>query len=226
MVGLTFHGRPMRDRFCARAAHPIDCGVQAQDAQGPELRTFSFDARRRRPADPCAHRSFRSLPKLPGQATDEVYATAGARELCAVMLGRGRHPGKRGPPALVSATKPGRPRVAHLHGTRCALTLDLFETVKLGEEVAVARGSRLSTEAAMPRLGLHRGGSRPPRAPADFLATRRGWLGPSADPDGPAGVDHVVLESTYDPATADTDPVETPATGPGTSGCARRGRTC
>ncbi len=215
MVKLTFHGAAgCVTGFCARletgaATILIDCGMfqGSKTLKALNYEPFPFDVHG---VDAVllthAHIDHSGLlPKLLRAGYRRpVYATAGARELCAVMLpDAGGIQESEVRQLNFRNERRGRPRVEPIYTVRDAhRTLDLFETVKLGEELAVARGVTAVYWEAGHMLGSASIEVRieTPEGPLSILFS--GDLGAGGrdyqpDPDGPAGVDHVVLESTY-----------------------------
>ncbi|MFN3515175.1 MAG: MBL fold metallo-hydrolase [Phenylobacterium sp.] len=214
-VTLTFHGAAgCVTGFCARletgaATVLIDCGM----FQGPKTlkalnyQPFPF------PADQVdavllthAHIDHSGLlPKLAKAGFDgPVYATAGTRDLCAVMLpdagsiqeSEVRQLNRRN-------QRRGRPPVEPIYTQRDALkTMDLFRKVKLGQPVEVAPGISAVYWEAGHILGSASIEVRVETEEGPLSILFSGDLGPggrdySPDPEGPVGVDHLVIESTY-----------------------------
>lgn len=214
-VNLTFHGAAgCVTGFCARietgqATVLVDCGM----FQGPKslkalnYQPFPFEARQ---VDAVllthAHIDHSGLlPKLMRAGfKGPVYATAGTRDLCAVMLpdagdiqeSEVRHLNRRN-------QQRGRDPVEPIYTARDARrTLDLFRKAKLGREVAVAPGVTAVFWEAGHLLGSASIEVRVDTAEGPLSLLFSGDLGPGGrdyapDPEGPAGVDHLVLESTY-----------------------------
>ncbi|HTI66308.1 MAG TPA: MBL fold metallo-hydrolase [Caulobacteraceae bacterium] len=214
-VHLTFHGAAgCVTGFCARlqtggANVLIDCGM----FQGPKAlkalnyQDFPFDPRK---LDAVllthAHLDHSGLlPKLVRAGFEgAIYATAGTRDLARIMLADAgeiqesevEHLNRRN-------QQRGRPPVEPIYTARdVAPTLALFRTVKLDEEVEIVPGLRARYWEAGHILGSASievtvdGEDGPQR----LLFS--GDLGPGGreyarDPQGPAGVDHLILESTY-----------------------------
>lgn len=201
--------------FCARletaeATILIDCGL----FQGPKTlkalnyRDFPFDARS---IDAVllthAHLDHSGLlPKLVRAGfTGPVYATAGTRDLARVLLtdageiqeSEVEHLNRRN-------QQRGKPRVEPIYTARdVAPTLSRFRKVKLNEAFEVAPGFRARYWNAGHILGA--ASIEVTVAETDGAVQRllfSGDLGPgrreyARNPEAPAGVDHLVLESTY-----------------------------
>jgi metallo-beta-lactamase family protein len=145
------------------------------------------------------------LPKLMrGGFAGPVWATGGTRDLCAVMLpdagdiqeSEVRQLNRRN-------QRRGRPEVEPIYTARDAVrTLELFRTVKLNRPVDVAPGVTATWWEAGHILG---GASVEVQVATEEGPLRllfSGDVGPGGrdyapDPEGPAGVDHLILESTY-----------------------------
>lgn len=226
-VKLTFHGAAgCVTGFCARLETPnatvlIDCGM----FQGPKTlkalnyEPFPFSASK---VDAVllthAHIDHSGLlPKLMKAGFEgPIFATAATRDLCAVMLpdagsiqeSEVRQLNRRN-------QRRGRPPVEPIYTVRDAVkTMDQFERVKLGESVAVVPGVTATYWEAGHILGAASIEVRVDTDEGPVTILFSGDIGPggrdySPDPDGPAGVDHLVIESTYgdrprllvDPAT-------------------------
>lgn len=224
---LTFHGAAgCVTGFCARldtgsASLLIDCGM----FQGSKtLKALNYDPLPFEAADidavllTHAHIDHSGLlPKLMKAGYEgPIYATAGTRDLCAVMLpdaggiqeSEVRHLNRRN-------QRRGRPPVEPIYTARDAVrTLELFERVKLSEPTPIVPGVSATYWEAGHILGSASIELRveTPEGPVTLLFS--GDLGPggrdySPDPEGPQGVDHLIVESTYgdrrramiDPAT-------------------------
>jgi metallo-beta-lactamase family protein len=214
-LDLTFHGAAgCVTGFCARLATGrasvlIDCGM----FQGPKtLKALNYE---RFPFDPSeidavllthSHIDHSGLlPKLMRAGfKGPILATAGTRDLCAVMLpdagdiqeSEVRHLNRRN-------QQRGRDPVEPIYTARDAQrTLELFRTVKLGREVQAAPGITARYWEAGHILGS---ASIEVRAETDeglVSLLFSGDLGPGGrdflpDPQSPAGIDHLVIESTY-----------------------------
>jgi metallo-beta-lactamase family protein len=226
-LDLTFHGAAgCVTGFCARldtgdARILVDCGMfqGSKTLKALNYEHFPFDARE---IDAVllthAHIDHSGLlPKLMRAGyRGPIFATAGTRDLCGVMLpdagdiqeSEVRHLNRRN-------EQRGKPTVEPIYTVRDAhRTLELFRTAKLGEEVAVAPGITARYWEAGHILGSASIEVivETPEGPTTLLFS--GDLGPGGrdflpDPQGPAGVDHLILESTYgarprppiDPAT-------------------------
>jgi metallo-beta-lactamase family protein len=145
------------------------------------------------------------LPKLMRAGfKGPIHATGGTRDLCAVMLpdagdiqeSEVRQLNRRN-------ERRGRPAVEPIYTARDAeRTMELFRTTKLGREVSVAPGVTAVYWEAGHILGsasievrVDVGGQ-----PVSMLFS--GDIGPGGreyqpDPEGPSGVDHLIMESTY-----------------------------
>ncbi|MCI3134155.1 MBL fold metallo-hydrolase [Phenylobacterium aquaticum] len=212
---LTFHGAAgCVTGFCARletdqAVLLIDCGM----FQGPKtLKALNYDPL---PFDPHkvdavllthAHIDHSGLlPKLMKAGYEgPIYATAGTRDLCAVMLADAggiqesevRQLNRRN-------ERRGRDAVEPIYTAEDAEpTLALFRKVKLGDPVAVAPGVTAIYWEAGHILGAASIELRVDTQDGPVSLLFSGDLGPggrdySADPEGPSGVDYLILESTY-----------------------------
>jgi metallo-beta-lactamase family protein len=145
------------------------------------------------------------LPKLMLAGFEgRVHATAGTRDLCAVMLpdagGIQEHEvdqlnrrfQRRG-------REPVEPIYTAQDGRDC---LKLFSKVRLGDWVEVAPGVRARWWEAGHILGSASIEVEVDEGGASLRLLFSGDLGPGgsdfvADPQGPAGVDHLIMESTY-----------------------------
>ncbi|HET6970742.1 MAG TPA: MBL fold metallo-hydrolase, partial [Phenylobacterium sp.] len=226
-LDLTFHGAAgCVTGFCARldtgrARILIDCGMFQGSKTLKELnyQRFPFDPRE---IDAVllthAHIDHSGLlPKLMRAGfRGPIIATAGTRDLCGVMLpdagdiqeSEVRHLNRRN-------EQRGRPTVEPIYTVRDAhRTLELFDTAKLGEEVQVAPGVTARYWEAGHILGSASIEVMVETAEGPVTLLFSGDLGPGGrdflpDPQGPSGVDHLILESTYgararppiDPAT-------------------------
>lgn len=226
-VKLTFHGAAgCVTGFCARLETPkatllVDCGM----FQGPKTlkqlnyAPFPFDPKE---IDAVllthAHIDHSGLlPKLMKAGFDgPIHATAGTRDLCAIMLADAGDIQESEVAQLNRRNeRRGRDPVEPIYTARDAeRTMRLFRKVKLHEPAEVAPGVTATYWSAGHILGsasieVH---VETDDGPTSFLFS--GDLGPGGrdyieDPEGPAGVDHLVIESTYgdrerlaiDPAT-------------------------
>jgi metallo-beta-lactamase family protein len=212
---LSFHGAAgCVTGFCARietdhATVLIDCGMfqGSKTLKALNYGPFPFDA-----ADvdavllTHAHIDHSGLlPKLMLAGFEgPIYATAGTRDLCTVMLadagdiqeGEVRQLNRRN-------QRRGRAEVEPIYTAADAgECMRQFRKVKLGEPVAVAQGITAIYWEAGHILG---GASievivETTDGPMHLLFS--GDIGPggrdySADPDGPSGIDHLIMESTY-----------------------------
>ncbi|MFC3068359.1 MBL fold metallo-hydrolase [Phenylobacterium soli] len=226
-VKLTFHGAAgCVTGFCARLETPqatllIDCGMFQGSKTLKQLNYGAF------PFDPKeihavllthAHIDHSGLlPKLMKAGFEgPIHATAGTRDLCAIMLADAGDIQESEVAQLNRRNeRRGRDPVEPIYTARDAHeTMRLFSKVKLYEPVEVAPGVTATYWSAGHILGsasieIH---VETPEGPTSFLFS--GDLGPGGrdyieDPDGPSGVDHLILESTYgdrerlaiDPAT-------------------------
>jgi metallo-beta-lactamase family protein len=212
---LTFHGAAgCVTGFCARltserASVLIDCGM----FQGPKtLKALNYESF---PFDPGeidavllthAHIDHSGLlPKLMRAGyKGPILATPGTRDLCAVMLpdagdiqeSEVRHLNRRN-------EQRGRDRVEPIYTARDAQrTLELFRTVKLGREFQAAPGVTARYWEAGHILGSASIQVTVETAEGPVSLLFSGDLGPGGrdflpDPEGPSGVDHLILESTY-----------------------------
>jgi len=214
-IDLTFHGAAgCVTGSCARlttehASVLIDCGM----FQGPKpLKALNYE---RFPFDvgaidavllTHAHIDHSGLlPKLMKAGFGgTVWATAGTRDLCGVMLpdagdiqeSEVRHLNRRN-------QQRGRDPVEPIYTARDAeRCLDLFRTTKLGRDVDVAPGITARYWEAGHILGSASIELRVESEGETVSLLFSGDLGPGGrdflpDPQGPAGIDHLVIESTY-----------------------------
>jgi metallo-beta-lactamase family protein len=214
-VQLTFHGAAgCVTGSCTRlkadsATVLIDCGM----FQGPKtLKALNYDPF---PFDvgevdavllTHAHIDHSGLlPKLVRAGfRGPIYATGGALDLCEVMLADAADIQESEVRQLNRRNqRRGREPVEPIYTNRDAVrTLELFKTVRLDHEVEVAPGLSAVYWEAGHMLGSAsievRAASK--KGPASILFS--GDLGPGGrdflpDPQGPNGVDHLVIESTY-----------------------------
>ena len=214
-LDLTFHGAAgCVTGFCARveadgASILIDCGM----FQGPKslkalnYEPFPFDAKR---IDAVllthAHIDHSGLlPKLMRAGfKGPIYATAATRDLCAVMLEDAGHIQESEVEHLNRRNqRRGRPAIEPIYTARDAdRVLKQFVKVKLGEVVDVAPGLSAVYWEAGHILGAASIELRA-QTPEGLVTTLfSGDLGPGGrdyapDPQGPSGVDNLVMESTY-----------------------------
>jgi metallo-beta-lactamase family protein len=214
-VSLAFHGAAgCVTGSCYRLTTPrarllVDCGM-FQGAKS--LKQLNYD---RFPFDPReldgvllthAHIDHSGLlPKLARAGfRGPIWATAGTRDLCEVMLADSAHIQESEVEQLNRRNqRRGRATVEPIYTRRDAdRTMELFRRVKLGDLVEVAPGvaarwwnaGHLLGSASIEVMVEDEG------APLRLLFS--GDIGPGgrdflADPEGPAGVDHLVMESTY-----------------------------
>jgi metallo-beta-lactamase family protein len=212
---LTFHGAAgCVTGFCARltterASILIDCGM----FQGSKtLKALNYD---RFPFDAAgidavllthAHIDHSGLlPKLMRAGFKwPILATAGTRDLCAVMLPDAGDIQESEVRQLNRRNQQrGRDPVEPIYTVRDAKrTLELFRPVKLGREVPVAPGVTAVYWEAGHILGSASIEVRVETDEGPVTLLFSGDLGPGGrdflpDPQGPAGVDHLVIESTY-----------------------------
>ena len=212
---LSFHGAAgCVTGFCARlrtddAVVLVDCGM----FQGPKtLKALNYEPFPFEVGEidavllTHAHIDHSGLlPKLVRAGySGPIFATAATRDLCAVMLpdaadiqeSEVRHLNRRN-------EHRGRPPVEPIYtGRDAARTLELFERVKLNEPAKVAPGVTAEYWEAGHILGAASVALtvEGPEGPTTLLFS--GDLGPGGrdyapDPEGPSGVDHLILESTY-----------------------------
>lgn len=214
-LDLAFHGAAgCVTGFCALVSTDtsrvlIDCGM----FQGPKslkalnYGPFPFDASK---IDAVllthAHIDHSGLlPKLVRAGfRGPIYATAGTRDLCAVLLADAgdiqetevAHLNRRN-------QRRGRPPVEPIYTARdAARTMRQFEKVRLGEAVQVAPGLSAVYWEAGHILGGASIELRAQTAQGVITTLFSGDLGPGGrdyapNPTGPAGVDNLVVESTY-----------------------------
>lgn len=212
---LRFHGAAgCVTGSCARirtdkADILVDCGM----FQGSKtLKALNYD---RFPFEPAkvdavllthAHIDHSGLlPKLMRAGFDgKIVSTAATRDLCAVMLpdagdiqeSEVRQLNRRN-------QRRGRQAVEPIYTMRDAeRTMDLFETVKLGELVEVAPGITARYWEAGHILGAASIEVHVETGEGPVTLLFSGDIGPGGrdfipDPEGPAGIDHLILESTY-----------------------------
>ncbi|HET9161718.1 MAG TPA: MBL fold metallo-hydrolase [Caulobacteraceae bacterium] len=211
---LSFHGAAgCVTGFCARlqtdeAVILVDCGMfqGTKSLKALNYQPFPFDARE---IDAVllthAHIDHSGLlPKLMRAGFHgPIFSTAGTRDLCRVMLADAggiqesevRQLNRRN-------LRRGRAEVQPIYTVRdAAKVMDQFQKVKLGEPAQVASGITATYWEAGHLLGsasieIVVDG----RKPARLLFS--GDLGPGGrdylpDPEGPCGVDHLIVESTY-----------------------------
>lgn len=212
---LGFHGAAgCVTGFCARlqgdeATILIDCGMfqGSKTLKALNYGEFPFDVSK---IDAVllthAHIDHSGLlPKLMKAGYEgPIYATAATRDLCAVMLPDAgdiqemevEHLNRRN-------QQRGRPLVEPIYTARDAQsTMRLFRKVKLGETVDVAPGFQAVYWEAGHILGSASIEVKATTPDGVVTTLFSGDLGPGGrdyapDPEGPAGVDHLVIESTY-----------------------------
>lgn len=224
---LTFHGAAgCVTGFCARLETPkatllIDCGLFQGSKTLKQLNygPFPFEAAEIH-AVLLTHAHIDHsglLPKLMKAGfAGPIYATTGTRELCGVMLADAGHIQETEVQQLNRRNeRRGREPVEPIYTVRDAhRTMELFQKVKLHEAVEVAPGVTATYWGAGHILGSASIEVRVETedGPTSFLFS--GDIGPGGrdyieDPEGPSGVDHLIIESTYgdrerlaiDPAT-------------------------
>jgi metallo-beta-lactamase family protein len=224
---LSFHGAAgCVTGFCARIATDratilVDCGMfqGSKTLKALNYEPFPFEAR---DVDAVllthAHIDHSGLlPKLMRAGfKGPIYATAATEDLCGVMLpdagdiqeSEVRQLNRRN-------QRRGRDLVEPIYTVRDARrTLDLFQSVKLGDEIDAAPGVVARYWEAGHMLGSASIEVRVESSAGPVTLLFSGDLGPGGrdflpDPDGPQGVDHLIVESTYggrlrpeiDPAT-------------------------
>lgn len=192
-----------------RATLLIDCGMFQGSKTLKELnyRPFPFDVAE---IDAVllthAHIDHSGLlPKLAKAGfSGPIYATTGTRELCAIMLADAgdiqesevRQLNRRN-------ARRGREQVEPIYTARdVEPTMALFRKIKLHEPQEVAPGVTATYWSAGHILGSATIELRVETKEGPVTLLFSGDLGPGGrdymdDPEGPAGVDHLILESTY-----------------------------
>ena len=214
-LDLRFHGAAgCVTGSCAELSGPgfrvlVDCGMfqGSKTLKALNYEPFPFDARR---IDAVllthAHIDHSGLlPKLRKAGfSGPIYATAGTRDLCRIMLADAggiqesevRHLNRRN-------QRRGRDLVEPIYTEADARrVMDQFVKVRLGDAVQVLPGLEAVWWEAGHILG---GASVEVRAEGGEGPQRllfSGDIGPGGrdympDPEGPSGVDHLILESTY-----------------------------
>jgi len=223
---ITFHGAAgCVTGFCVRlqtdrASILIDCGMfqGSKTLKALNYEPFPFDA----PALDAvllthAHIDHSGLlPKLmkAGYA-GPIFATGPTRELCAIMLADSGGIQENEVEYLNRRNqRRGRPPVEPIYREADAeRTMKLFRTVKLGDNVAVAPGITARYWEAGHILGSASIEVIVEATDGPVHILFSGDLGPggrdySPDPEGPVGVDHLIIESTYgDRERLEIDPV-------------------
>lgn len=212
---LSFHGAAgCVTGFCARletdnATILIDCGMfqGSKTLKALNYGAFPFDAGA---VDAVllthAHIDHSGLlPKLMLAGFEgPIYATAGTRDLCSVMLadagdiqeGEVRQLNRRN-------QRRGRPEVEPIYTAADAgECMRQFKKVKLGETFAAAPGITANYWEAGHILGAASIEVIVETTEGPMRLLFSGDIGPggrdyTADPDGPFGVDHLIVESTY-----------------------------
>ena len=145
------------------------------------------------------------LPKLVRAGfSGPIIATAGTRDLSRVLLADAAEIQESEVAHLNRRNQQrGKPEFQPIYTTRdVAPTMALFQSVKLKEEVAVTPGVRARFWNAGHILGSTSIEVTVEDADGPVHLLFSGDLGPggreyAADPEGPAGVDHLIMESTY-----------------------------
>lgn len=214
-VSLSFHGAAeCVTGFCARVRGEgfdvlVDCGMfqGSKTLKALNYEPFPFDVSQIG-AVLLTHAHIDHsglLPKLLRAGyRGPIFATAPTRDLCAVMLADSagiqesevEHLNRRN-------EQRGRPRVEPIYTTPDAeRTMTLFEKVKFDEIIQIAPGLRARYWTAGHMLGA---ASIELMIGPDEAMTRMlfsGDLGAGhqdylPDPQGPSGIDHLIIESTY-----------------------------
>lgn len=214
-IDLSFHGAAgCVTGFCARlqtsrATVLVDCGM----FQGSKtLKALNYQPFPFRPADidavllTHAHIDHSGLlPKLMRAGyRRRIWSTSGARALCAVMLPDAGHIQESEVRQLNRRNeRRGRPTVEPIYTAEDAVRcLDQFEPLKLGRETEVAPGVWARLWNAGHMLGSASVELRVEDGDEVVRLLFSGDLGPGGrdfqpDPEGPSGLDHLVIESTY-----------------------------
>lgn len=212
---LTFRGAAgCVTGFCAQietgeATVLVDCGL----FQGPKtLKALNYQPF---PFDPAsidavllthAHIDHSGqLPKLTKAGFHgPIYATAGSRALCAIMLADCGHIQESEVEHLNRRNQHrGRELVEPIYTARDAVrTMEQFKSVKLEDWTEVAPGIRARWWNAGHILGSASIELEIEEEGGPMRVMFSGDLGPGGrdylqDPKGPAGVDHLIVESTY-----------------------------
>lgn len=214
-VKLTFHGAAgCVTGFCARleadgAVVLIDCGMfqGSKTLKALNYDDFPFDVGQ---IDAVllthAHIDHSGLlPKLMKAGfSGPIYATAATRDLCAIMLADAggiqetevRHLNRRN-------QRRGRPTVEPIYTERdAARVMEQFSKVKLGVAADILPGLTATYWEAGHILGAASIELQVETADGPVRLLFSGDIGGggrdySPDPEGPSGVDHVIVESTY-----------------------------
>jgi metallo-beta-lactamase family protein len=212
---LTFHGAAgCVTGFCAlletgQARLLIDCGMfqGSKTLKALNYGDFPFDAHgidavllTHAHIDHCG-----LLPKLMKAGFEgPIHATAGTRDLCEIMLADSASIQESEVRRLNRRNqRRGRAEVKPIYTVRdAARCLEQFSKVKLGEPVAVAPGVTAIYWEAGHILGSTSIEVRVETEAGVETLLFSGDLGPGgreyvADPQGPSGVDYLILESTY-----------------------------
>lgn len=214
-LDLTFHGAAgCVTGSCVRLTTEradilIDCGMfqGSKTVKALNYQPFPFDpARINAVLLTHAHIDHSGLlPKLMRAGfRGSIHATVGTRDLCAVMLpdagdiqeSEVRHLNRRNQRRGVDPVEP-------IYTVRDAhRTLELFQTHGLGKEIVVAPGITAIFWEAGHILGAASVEVRVEAPDGPEILMFSGDIGPGGrdyapDPEGPAGVDHLILESTY-----------------------------
>ncbi len=145
------------------------------------------------------------LPKLERAGyRGPIWATAGTHDLCEVMLADSAHIQESEVEQLNRRNqRRGRPTVTPIYGKKdAARTMELFRRVKLGEQIEVAPGVTARWWNAGHILGSASIEVTVSEDDGPLRLFFSGDIGPGgrdflADPEGPAGIDHLIMESTY-----------------------------
>lgn len=212
---LTFHGAAgCVTGSCARLKTPrgtvlVDCGMfqGSKSLKALNYEKFPFDE------DGIAavllthahidHSGL--LPKLMRAGfRGPIYATAGTRDLCEVMLADAAHIQESEVEQLNHRNRRrGKPTVEPIYTVRdAAHTLDQFRVVKLGDLIEIVPGIQARWWNAGHILGSASIEVHVEAKGAPMRLLFSGDLGPGgrdflSDPEGPTGIDHMIIESTY-----------------------------
>jgi metallo-beta-lactamase family protein len=212
---LTFHGAAgCVTGFCAlletdRATLLIDCGMfqGSKTLKALNYGDFPFDASS---IDAVllthAHIDHSGLlPKLAKAGfRGPIHATAGTRDLCAIMLADSGSIQESEVRQLNRRNqRRGRAEVKPIYTVRDAQRcMEQFSKVKLGEPVGVAPGVTATYWEAGHILGSSSIELRVETQDGDETLFFSGDIGPGGrdyapDPLGPSGIDYLIMESTY-----------------------------